>query len=82
MTFHDHLQQIATEAVTSIPAAEAGDIYAVSFLVEGDDPRRSTLTIGYNTQTRVQQVLAAQPGSQLLVAGAPTDEAAVRWDYV
>jgi hypothetical protein len=83
MTFQDHLQQVATEAVTSIPATAARDAYVVSFLVydEDDDPRRPTLTIGYNTETRVQQVLAAQPGSELLPADAPTDEAEARWNY-
>jgi hypothetical protein len=83
MTFQDHLLQVATQAVTSISASAAHDVYVVSFLVydEDDDPRRPTLTIGYNTQTQVQQVLAAQPGSELLPAGAPTDEAEARWNY-
>ena len=83
MTFQDHLRQVATQAVTSISASAAHDVYVVSFLVydEDDDPRRPTLTIGYNTETRVQQILAAQPGSELLPAGAPTDEAEARWNY-
>jgi hypothetical protein len=83
MTFQDHLRQVATQAVTSISASAAHDVYVVSFLVydEDDDPRRPTLTIGYNTQTRVRQILAAQPGSELLPAGAPTDEAEARWNY-
>jgi hypothetical protein len=83
MTFQDHLRQVATEAVTSIPASEAHDVYVVSFLVydEDDDPRRPTLTIGYNTKTRVQQVLAAQPGSELPPAGATTDQAEAHWNY-
>jgi hypothetical protein len=83
MTFQAHLRQAATEAVTSIPARKAHDAYVVSFLVydEEDDPRRPTLTIGYNTQTRVHQVLAAQPGSELLLGGGAVDPAEARWNY-
>ncbi|MFJ9041099.1 hypothetical protein ACIRF8_31585 [Streptomyces sp. NPDC102406] len=51
MTFHQHLQHLAESALASIPAAEAADIYVVSFSIddEDDDPRRPALTIGYNT---------------------------------
>jgi hypothetical protein len=80
-TFHDHLHRVATEAVTSIPATEAGDIYALSFFVDYEDPRQSTLTIGYNTQTRVRQILADQPGSELIADAVPIDEAEARWGY-
>jgi hypothetical protein len=40
MTFQDYLQLVATQAVTSISASEAHDVYVVSFLVydEDDDP--------------------------------------------
>ncbi|WP_329223340.1 hypothetical protein OG352_38510 [Streptomyces sp. NBC_01485] len=53
MTFNDHLQHLVERALASFPAADAGDIYAVSFLIgnEDDDPRQPTLTIGYNTET-------------------------------
>jgi hypothetical protein len=83
VTFQEHLRQAATEAVTFIPAGEAHDVYVVSFRVydEEDDPRRPTLTIGYNTHTQLQEILAAQPGSTLLPAGAPTDPAEARWNY-
>ena len=83
MTFEDHLQQIATQAISATSANETPDIYVVSLLVydEDDDPNRPTLTIGYNTETRVQQILAAQRGSTLLPAGPPTDDAEARWNY-
>ncbi|MFG2949869.1 hypothetical protein [Streptomyces adustus] len=44
MTFNDHLQQLVERALASIPAADVGDIYAVSFLIdnEDDDPRQPT----------------------------------------
>ncbi|MFJ9381088.1 hypothetical protein [Streptomyces sp. NPDC101455] len=72
MTFHDHLQNLAESALTSIPAAEASDIYVVSFFIdnEDDDPRQPTLTIGYNTESQFQ-----------LSIPAASDEAEARWNY-
>jgi hypothetical protein len=72
MTFRDHLQRLAESALSSIPAADADDIYAVSFLIdnEDDDPRQPTLTIGYNTETQVRRSL--QDAS---------DQAEARWNY-
>ncbi|MFI9064327.1 hypothetical protein ACIGQE_21050 [Streptomyces sp. NPDC053429] len=63
MTFHDHLQHLAENAFASIPAAEADDIYVVSFFIdnEADDPRQPTLTIGYNTETQFLLSIPALP---------------------
>ncbi|MEU5047790.1 hypothetical protein [Streptomyces griseorubiginosus] len=72
MTFHDYLQHLVERALASIPAADAGDIYALSFLIanEDDDPRQPTLTIGYNTGVQARRsVLDA------------SDEAEARWNY-
>ncbi|WP_236796083.1 hypothetical protein [Amycolatopsis sp. GM8] len=82
-TFENHLQHTATQAISAIPATETSDIYVVSLLVEDedDDPSRPTVTIGYNTEARVQQMLAAQRGSTLLRAGPPADHAEARWNY-
>lgn len=64
------------EALTAIPAADAPDIYAISFFIydEDDDPRRPTLTVGYNTESQVIQVL--NQGT----ARYP-DPAEARWNY-
>ena len=72
MTFNDHLQHLVEKALASIPAADAGDIYAVSFLIdnEDDDPRQPTLTIGYNTETHARRSI--QDAS---------DQAEARWNY-
>lgn len=72
MTFNDHLQHLVDRALASIPAADAGDIYAVSFLIgnEDDDPRQPTLTIGYNTETQARSSI--QDAS---------DQAEARWNY-
>ncbi|MEU6444080.1 hypothetical protein [Streptomyces sp. NPDC047046] len=72
MTFDDHLQHLAERALASLPAAEAGDIYALSFLIdnEDDDPRQPTLTIGHNTETQARRSI--QDAS---------DQAEARWNY-
>lgn len=72
MTFPEHLQALATRAITSIEHSEARDIYAVSFFIdnEDDDPRRPTLTIGYNTEAQVRRIL-----------NDASDPAEARWNY-
>lgn len=72
MTFQDHLRALATQAITSISAAEAADIYVISFLIdnERDDPRQPTLTIGYNTEAQFRSTIADA-----------SDEAEARWNY-
>jgi hypothetical protein len=72
MTFQDHLRTLTTQAITSITASEAADIYAISFFIENedDDPRQPTLTIGYNTETQARRS----------IQGA-SDQAEARWNY-
>ncbi|MFD7019124.1 hypothetical protein [Streptomyces sp. NPDC059928] len=72
MTFQDHLRTLAEQAISSIPAGEADDIYVVSFFIdnERDDPRQPTLTIGYNTEAQFRRTIANA-----------SDEAEARWNY-
>ncbi|WMX47331.1 hypothetical protein RGF97_24345 [Streptomyces roseicoloratus] len=72
MTFQDHLRALATQAIASISATEAEDIYVVSFFIdnERDDPRQPTLTIGYNTEAQFRRSIANA-----------SDEAEARWNY-
>lgn len=72
MTFTDHLERLTAEAIAAIPAAEAPDVYALSFFIdnEDDDPRRPVLTVGYNTDTQV--------GRTLHNASNPAE---ARWNY-
>ncbi|MFE3327956.1 hypothetical protein [Streptomyces sp. NPDC059176] len=72
MTFNDHLQHLVERALASIPAADAGDIYAVSFLIdnEDDDSRQPTVTIGYNTETQARRSIQDV-----------SDQAEARWNY-
>ncbi|MDT4995901.1 MAG: hypothetical protein QOH97_5793 [Actinoplanes sp.] len=76
MTFHHHLQQLAIAAIASIAPPAAPDIYAVSFLIdaEDDDPRRPTLTIGYNTETQIRRTLHD-------TTHRSPDPAEARWNY-
>ena len=66
------LQSAITEALASIPTAEAEQIYALSFYInnEYDDPRLPTLTVGYNT---VDEWHASIPNA------SSSDEA--KWNY-
>lgn len=72
MTFHDHLHALAQTAITSITAADAEDIYALSFLIDNEDgdPRQPTLTVGYNTETQAR-----------LRVHEASDQAESRWNY-
>ncbi|MYT10571.1 MULTISPECIES: hypothetical protein [Streptomyces] len=71
-TFNDHLQHLVGGALASISAADAGDIYAVSFLIhnEDDDPRQPTLTVGYNTETQARRSIRDA-----------SEQAEARWNY-
>jgi hypothetical protein len=80
MALPGYLHQSALSALAAIPVIDLPGIYAVSFFIydQDDDPRRPTLTIGYNTDNQVRHVLATQPG---LSTGRPSDEAEARWNY-
>jgi len=71
--FADHVYQGARVALESISTDERSDIYVISFFVydEADDPRRPTVTVGYNTESDVTRSAKDDP--------FPTDEA--RWNY-
>jgi hypothetical protein len=71
-TFEEHAYSCAVRALEGIAAEQAADVYVVSFLVydEDDDPRLPTLTVGTNTNARVE---ASVPRAW------DADEA--RWNY-
>ncbi|MGW1870039.1 hypothetical protein ACWCPS_31415 [Streptomyces mauvecolor] len=72
MTFQDHLRTLAERAISSISAAEAEDIYVISFFIDNEsgDPRQPTLAIGYNTEVQFRRSIADA-----------SDEAEARWNY-
>lgn len=78
MLLVDDIRDTALTALDAIPAEESDDIYVVSFFVydEEDDPRRPTITVGFNTETQV--------ASNLPVEGdfmRASSESEARWNY-
>ena len=67
----NHIYSRALNALETTSADERADIYAVSFFVydEEDDPRRPTVTVGFNTEADVARELQS------------TDEREARWNY-
>jgi hypothetical protein len=67
----DYIYTRVRKALDSISSEERHEIYVVSLFVydEDDDPRRPTLTVGFNTESNV----AAAPGAE--------DEREARWNY-
>jgi hypothetical protein len=72
----DHIYETTRDALAGIPDEERPDIYVVSLFVydEEDDPRRPTVTVGFNTESDVAQ--AANPAEAW-----STDENEARWNY-
>jgi len=68
----DYIYDRVRRALDDVPPAERADIYVVSLLIynEEDDPRRPTITVGFNTETDVSAAVED--------AG---DEAEARWNY-
>jgi hypothetical protein len=66
-----HIYEGIRDALDAIPSDERPDIYVVSLLVydEEDDPRKATVTVGYNGESDVAHALAL------------TDEQEARWNY-
>ncbi len=75
----EHIYSTALDALRRIPDEDRSGIYVVSFLVhdEEDDPRKPTITVGFNTET---DVAAATPGSGNGNRVASDVEEA-RWNY-
>jgi hypothetical protein len=71
----DFLYESIRSALEKTPSAEAPDIYVASLLVydSEDDPRRPTITVGYNTERAAQEAMAG------LHPASTADEA--RWNY-
>lgn len=80
MSFGDHVQRATMQALKAIPAADAPDIYALSFFIydEDDEPQQPTLAVGYNTESQVKHVLdnVKDRGGRRY-----PDPAEARWNY-
>jgi len=77
--FEQHMYESVKQSVTTIEADVADRIYALSFFIydDDDDPRRPTLTFGYNTLDRWAECTpAADPN-----AAWPVASSEAKWNY-
>jgi hypothetical protein len=81
LTLREHLRSKILAALESIPGGDRADIYVVSMYVSDidDDPRRPTITVGYNTERRAAACTPA-PGQKPKWPIA-SDAAEARWNY-
>lgn len=81
MTLEEHIYARAVQALAEIPEADRSQIYVISLLVydEEDDPRRPTITIGYNTEARASECTPARGQEPGWPIASDADEA--RWNY-
>jgi hypothetical protein len=80
-TLVEHVRSTIVTALGSIPASDRADLYAVSLWVQDvdDDPRRPTITVGYNTE---RQVAASTPRGDRSGNGSVASSAAeARWNF-
>jgi hypothetical protein len=81
MELAEHIRTRIRSALEAIPHEDRADIYAVSLWVSDldDDPRRPTITVGYNTEC---QVAGCTPGpGQRPERPAASDPAEARWNF-
>lgn len=78
MQLADHIHERVLAALDAIPAEERPDIYVVSLFVydRDDDPRKPTVTVGFNTET---QVTANLPVEADFTRASSDSEA--RWNF-
>ncbi len=81
MTLSEHLRATILAAFDTIPAGDRADVYALSLYMYDveDDPRRPTITVGYNTERRVTSCTPA-PGQKAKWPIA-ADAAEARWNH-
>ncbi len=79
MPLDQYVYEKARAALDAIPPGERDGIYVVSFFVydEEDDPRRPTITVGFNTESDVTR---ADPEAADPVRAASSKSEA-RWNY-
>ena len=79
--FEGHVFKLAQKGIASIPEPVAKDIYALSFYfwADEDDPRKATLTVGYNTDARWKVCTPASDQDPKWPIASSKDEA--KWNY-
>jgi hypothetical protein len=79
--FEDHVFKRAKMGIAAIPESKAKDIYALSFYfwADEDDPRKATLTVGYNTIARWKACTPAKGQKPEWPIASSSEEA--KWNY-
>jgi hypothetical protein len=79
--FERHIFESVKQSVTTIAADVADRIYALSFFIydDDDDPRRPTLTVGYNTLDRWAECTPAADSN--VAWPVASDSAEAKWNY-
>jgi hypothetical protein len=79
--FEQHVTDRVLNALKSVDAAVAEDVYAVSFYVydDSDDPRRPTLEVGYNTNAQWKSCSPSRGKSSGWPIASDSNEA--KWNY-
>jgi hypothetical protein len=79
--FEEYAFGAMADALAAVPAGQARDVYVVSLLVydEEDDPRRPTITVGFNTEARVAETTPRDGEEARWPRASDAEEA--RWNY-
>jgi hypothetical protein len=79
--FERHIYKSVKQSVTTIEENVAARIYALSFFIydDDDDPRRPTLTFGYNTLDRWAECTPAADSNAAWPVASDSSEA--KWNY-
>ncbi len=79
--FEDYIYKRASEGIVAIKDKTAADIYALSFYhwADEDDPRKATLTVGYNTNARWRACTPAPGQEPDWPIASDSDEA--KWNF-
>jgi hypothetical protein len=81
MNLEEHVSRRILQALKSIPEQDRSDIYVISLFVydEDDDPRRPTVTVGFNTKARVAECTPAPGRPSGFPIASSLSEA--KWNY-
>ena len=82
--FPEYLRSAARSALSGLGGVGAAGVYVVSFYISSyeDDPRRTTLTVGTNTESQVRKAMT--PGDDSVKPNrwwTPVHEQEARWNF-
>src|ERR687884_15934 len=80
-SFERHIYESIIQSIANITADVSDRIYALSFFIcdDEDDPRRPTLTFGFNTLDQWTECTPAAASTERRFVGS--DAAEAKWNY-